>query len=128
MGPTNRNTRLSGSCSGTLATTTTRQAPWGIWSGTHPNAISCSSARLRTPAATEVTVSVSSADSVTTKSAARTGQVPTGGQAGAQVVGEQRLFLVGYGDWTGPASATLLGVGRTARESGAAIVAILALG
>ena len=25
------------------------------------------------------------------------------------------LFLVGYGDWTGPASATLIGVGRTAK-------------
>jgi putative flavoprotein involved in K+ transport len=31
------------------------------------------------------------------------------------------LWLVGYGDWTGPASATLLGVGRTARDTVEAI-------
>lgn len=31
------------------------------------------------------------------------------------------LWLVGYGDWTGPASATLVGVGRTARETVAAV-------
>ncbi|MFE9933068.1 ArsO family NAD(P)H-dependent flavin-containing monooxygenase [Streptomyces sp. NPDC005533] len=30
---------------------------------------------------------------------------------------EPRLHLLGYGDWTGPASATLIGVGRTAREA-----------
>ena len=27
------------------------------------------------------------------------------------------MHLIGYGDWTGPASATLIGVGRTAREA-----------
>jgi hypothetical protein len=27
------------------------------------------------------------------------------------------LWLVGYGDWTGYASATLIGVGRTARAT-----------
>jgi hypothetical protein len=27
------------------------------------------------------------------------------------------LWLVGYGDWTGYASATLVGVGRTARST-----------
>ena len=32
-------------------------------------------------------------------------------------VAEPRLHLLGYGDWTGPASATLIGVGRTAREA-----------
>lgn len=32
-----------------------------------------------------------------------------------------RLFLVGYGDWTGAASATLIGVGRTARWTARAI-------
>ncbi|MEZ5152912.1 ArsO family NAD(P)H-dependent flavin-containing monooxygenase [Rhodococcus zopfii] len=36
---------------------------------------------------------------------------------------EPRLHLLGYGDWTGPGSATLLGVGRTAK----AAVAQLAL-
>ena len=35
---------------------------------------------------------------------------------------EPRLFLVGYGDWTGPASATLLGVGATARATVQAIL------
>jgi cation diffusion facilitator CzcD-associated flavoprotein CzcO len=34
---------------------------------------------------------------------------------GTRSVLEQRLWLVGYGDWTGYASATLVGVGRSAR-------------
>ncbi len=34
-----------------------------------------------------------------------------------------RLHLVGYGDWTGPASATLVGVGRTAREVARSVTA-----
>ncbi|WP_230960825.1 MULTISPECIES: NAD(P)-binding domain-containing protein [Erythrobacter] len=29
---------------------------------------------------------------------------------------EQRLWLAGYGDWTGPGSATLMGAARTARD------------
>ncbi|GAA2892848.1 hypothetical protein GCM10010524_26600 [Streptomyces mexicanus] len=33
-----------------------------------------------------------------------------------RALGEPRLHLLGHGDWTGPASATLIGVGRTARE------------
>lgn len=37
--------------------------------------------------------------------------------AGTRAVAEPRLHLVGYGDWTGPGSATLIGVGRTAREA-----------
>ncbi|MFI8100646.1 FAD-dependent oxidoreductase [Streptomyces sp. NPDC086023] len=37
--------------------------------------------------------------------------------AGTQAVDESRLHLVGYGDWTGPASATLIGVGRPARDA-----------
>ena len=49
------------------------------------------------------------------------GHVRTAGEAGTQAVVEPRLFLVGYGDWTGPASATLLGVGRTARDTVACI-------
>jgi cation diffusion facilitator CzcD-associated flavoprotein CzcO len=40
---------------------------------------------------------------------------------GTQAVGEPRLHLLGYGDWTGPASATLIGAGRTARQSVAEI-------
>ncbi len=51
----------------------------------------------------------------------RSGHVPTGGRSGTQALGEPRLFLVGYGDWTGPASATLLGVGRTVRQTVASI-------
>jgi putative flavoprotein involved in K+ transport len=34
-----------------------------------------------------------------------------------RLVLEPRLWLVGYGDWTGYASATLVGVGRTARST-----------
>jgi hypothetical protein len=37
--------------------------------------------------------------------------------AGTRSVKEPRLWLVGYGDWTGMASATLIGVGRTARAT-----------
>jgi putative flavoprotein involved in K+ transport len=36
---------------------------------------------------------------------------------GTRSVHEPRLWLVGYGDWTGYASATLIGVGRTARTT-----------
>lgn len=36
---------------------------------------------------------------------------------GTRALHEPRLHLLGYGDWTGPASATLIGVGRTAREA-----------
>ncbi|WP_409329505.1 ArsO family NAD(P)H-dependent flavin-containing monooxygenase [Trujillonella humicola] len=39
------------------------------------------------------------------------------GVAGTRAVAEPRLWLVGYGDWTGDASATLVGVGRTARDT-----------
>jgi putative flavoprotein involved in K+ transport len=31
-------------------------------------------------------------------------------------VKEPRLWLAGYGDWTGPGSATLMGAARTARD------------
>lgn len=41
---------------------------------------------------------------------------------GTRSVVEPRLHLVGYGDWTGPASATLVGVGRTAGAAVADIV------
>ncbi|MFB8087192.1 ArsO family NAD(P)H-dependent flavin-containing monooxygenase [Streptomyces sp. NPDC055992] len=42
------------------------------------------------------------------------GHIPTDG---TRALGEPRLHLLGYGDWTGPASATLIGVGRTARDA-----------
>lgn len=48
------------------------------------------------------------------------GLIPT---AGTRALAEPRLHLVGYGDWTGPGSATLIGVGRTARETVAEIAA-----
>jgi thioredoxin reductase len=41
------------------------------------------------------------------------GLIPT---HGTQAINEPRLHLIGYGDWTGPASATLIGAGRTARD------------
>ncbi|MGB2947845.1 MAG: pyridine nucleotide-disulfide oxidoreductase, partial [Rhodococcus sp. (in: high G+C Gram-positive bacteria)] len=31
--------------------------------------------------------------------------------------GEPTLQFLGYGDWTGPGSATIIGVGRTARAA-----------
>lgn len=37
--------------------------------------------------------------------------------SGTRSVREPRLWLVGYGEWTGFASATIIGVGRTARET-----------
>ncbi|WBC13759.1 ArsO family NAD(P)H-dependent flavin-containing monooxygenase [Micromonospora sp. WMMA1998] len=36
---------------------------------------------------------------------------------GTRSVDEGRLYLLGYGDWTGPASATLVGAGRTAKAT-----------
>lgn len=50
------------------------------------------------------------------------GRVPVDGPSGTQATGDPRLFLVGYGDWTGPASATLIGVGRSARDTAAAVL------
>ena len=44
---------------------------------------------------------------------------------GTRAAGEPRLHLLGYGDWTGPASATLIGVGRPAREAARQITALL---
>lgn len=37
--------------------------------------------------------------------------------AGTQSLDEPRLFLLGYGDWTGPASATIIGAGSTAKPT-----------
>ncbi|MGW0702382.1 ArsO family NAD(P)H-dependent flavin-containing monooxygenase [Streptomyces sp. NPDC002867] len=45
---------------------------------------------------------------------------------GTRAVAEPRLHLVGYGDWTGPASATLIGVGRPARDAAREVAALLA--
>ncbi|MFE1307619.1 ArsO family NAD(P)H-dependent flavin-containing monooxygenase [Streptomyces sp. NPDC058755] len=47
---------------------------------------------------------------------------------GTRAVDEPRLHLLGYGDWTGPASATLIGVGRPAREAAREISTLLAAG
>ncbi len=55
------------------------------------------------------------------------GRIATGGLSATQALGEPLLFLVGYGDWTGPASAALLGVGRTAGRTVATITARLGL-
>jgi len=45
---------------------------------------------------------------------------------GTRAAAEPRLWLVGYGDWTGFASATLIGVGRSARATVDEIRAALA--
>ena len=37
--------------------------------------------------------------------------------SGTKALKEPRLHLLGYGDWTGPGSATILGVGRTAKTA-----------
>jgi putative flavoprotein involved in K+ transport len=50
------------------------------------------------------------------------GRIPT---TGTRAVDEPRLHLLGYGDWTGPASATLIGVGRPARDAARAIAELL---
>ncbi|CAL9645007.1 ArsO family NAD(P)H-dependent flavin-containing monooxygenase [Streptomyces sp. enrichment culture] len=42
---------------------------------------------------------------------------------GTRSLDEPRLHLLGYGDWTGPASATLIGVGRPARDAAREIAA-----
>jgi len=42
---------------------------------------------------------------------------------GTRSVDEPRLHLVGYGDWTGTASATIVGAGRTAKQTVAEILA-----
>lgn len=49
------------------------------------------------------------------------GHVRVGGPSGTTALDEPRLHLVGYGDWTGPASATLAGVGPSAKATAAAI-------
>lgn len=50
------------------------------------------------------------------------GHIAVGGPSGTQVADEPRLYLIGYGDWVGPASATLAGVGRSAKATATAVV------
>jgi cation diffusion facilitator CzcD-associated flavoprotein CzcO len=50
------------------------------------------------------------------------GRIAVGGPSGTQVLADPRVHLVGYGDWTGPASATLAGVGPSARATAAAVL------
>ncbi|MEP9383365.1 ArsO family NAD(P)H-dependent flavin-containing monooxygenase [Nocardioides sp. KR10-350] len=50
------------------------------------------------------------------------GHIAVGGPSGTQALDEPRLYLVGYGDWTGPASATLAGVGPSVRATAAAVL------
>ncbi len=45
------------------------------------------------------------------------GRVPVAQGSMTRAAGEPRLHLMGYGDWAGPASATLIGVGRPARSA-----------
>nr|WP_202447354.1 ArsO family NAD(P)H-dependent flavin-containing monooxygenase [Streptomyces sp. SID5468] len=52
----------------------------------------------------------------------RRGHIAT---TGTRAVDEPRLHLLGYGDWTGPASATLIGVGRPARDAARQIASLL---
>ncbi|MFJ8537257.1 ArsO family NAD(P)H-dependent flavin-containing monooxygenase [Streptomyces sp. NPDC093591] len=54
----------------------------------------------------------------------RRGRIP---MAGTRALAEPRLHLLGYGDWTGPASATLIGVGRAARDAAREIGRLLAV-
>ncbi|MGJ9407330.1 ArsO family NAD(P)H-dependent flavin-containing monooxygenase [Nesterenkonia aurantiaca] len=49
------------------------------------------------------------------------GHVPVGGPSKTQVIGDPRLYLLGYGDWTGTASATLVGVGPFAKATAMAV-------
>lgn len=55
----------------------------------------------------------------------RKGRIPVGGKSGTQALEESRLHLVGYGDWTGPASATLAGVGASAKSTASAVATLL---
>jgi len=54
------------------------------------------------------------------------GRVAMRSAHGTRIAAPPRLWLVGYGDWTGFASATLVGVGRSARATVDEIVSELA--
>jgi len=58
--------------------------------------------------------------------ALRTGEHGRIATDGTRAATDPRIHLLGYGDWTGPASATLIGVGRTARAAVQEIAALLA--
>lgn len=51
-----------------------------------------------------------------------------GGPAGTTALDEPRLHLVGYGDWVGPASATLAGIGPSARTTAQLVVTQVSTG
>ncbi|ANH39979.1 putative oxidoreductase CzcO [Nocardioides dokdonensis FR1436] len=53
------------------------------------------------------------------------GRIPVGGESGTQALEEPRLHLVGYGDWTGPASSTLAGVGASAKSTASTVAALV---
>ena len=53
------------------------------------------------------------------------GRVAVSGPSGTQACSEPRLHLVGYGDWTGPASATLAGVGQSAKAMAGVVTGVL---
>ena len=38
------------------------------------------------------------------------------------ILDDDRVYFLGYGDWCAPASATLIGVNRAARDTAAAAV------
>jgi cation diffusion facilitator CzcD-associated flavoprotein CzcO len=57
---------------------------------------------------------------------ASNGHVAVGGPSGTRSASDPRVHLVGYGDWVGAASATLIGVGRTARATVEDVLATLA--
>ncbi|MFE1800807.1 ArsO family NAD(P)H-dependent flavin-containing monooxygenase [Streptomyces sp. NPDC059517] len=46
---------------------------------------------------------------------------------GTRCLEEPRLHLLGYGDWTGPASATLIGAGRPARDAAREIAGLVGM-
>jgi len=46
--------------------------------------------------------------------------------AGQRSIKQPRLWLAGYGDWTGPGSATLMGAARTARDLASGLLRALA--
>ncbi len=49
------------------------------------------------------------------------GHIGVGGPSGTQALADPRLHLLGYGDWTGTASATLAGVGPFAKAAAATL-------
>lgn len=61
-------------------------------------------------------------DHLKTLNVIENGRIPT---EMTRSVKEPNLWLVGYGNWTGFASATIYGVGKTARQTGAEIMATL---